>query len=211
MADSEIMRQIQKLLIFIGIGIIIGAIVIFAKARSVNAESVDYCIDNMTLNHTIDLFINGNETVIWIPKNCSNGCVNNACSGTNISGDMTSVWMIYGIGAVMLILAVVLGLPFGKTDSEINKSFNTTMVIKYMFFFIGLFLIYLSLGMLRRIGITYGGESNITNSVDTVTMIMIWTMILFLFMFMLELTISFLKMMKRRTEIRDKKKRGEEE
>jgi len=102
--------------------------------------------------------------------------------------------MVYGIGTVLLVLGTMMGMPFGKFEGKEKISgFDTTLVVKYMFFFVGFFFLYLSLGMTVRLSSVYSGESNITGAVNTATMVVMITMMLFLFIFVVELLFTVLK------------------
>lgn len=129
---------------------------------------------------------------------CIYNCTNNDCAGSSVSSDMSSVWLVYGTGVILLVLGTILGLPFGRISGEntdVKKGFNTTMVVKYIFFFVGLFLVYLSLGMARRVGMVYGGETAVSSATDTAIIVMMITIILFLFVFVVEFIFSILKSM----------------
>jgi len=92
-------------------------------------------------------------------------------------------------------LGTALGIPYGKFSEkeEIMSGFDTTIVVRYMFFFIGFFLIYLSLGMSRRIDSMYGGGANITKATGTSTMVVMITMVLFLIILVVETLFTILK------------------
>lgn len=170
------------------------------------------CLDNETLQINTTYYIETSDGLseIEVSKNeyCAFGCTNGECEGSSVEGDMAQIWLTFGAGTVMLVLGVVLGLPFGKFAGEekgIKKPFNTTMVVKYIFFFLGFFLVYLSFGMVRRLGSVYGGESNITDAVDTATMTMMITMIVFLIVFVVEFIFYVIK---RQMEMVKEKKWG---
>jgi hypothetical protein len=183
-------------------------LLLFISGANAVGTNGQYCIDNQTLNHTYSIISNGVETAGWFPQNCT--CVNNACAGSDSSSDTSQIWMVYGTGVVLLVLAIVLGMPIGHQYEEYKKQFNTTIVVKYLFFFIGLFLVYLSMGMMKRLGMTYGGDQNITNSTTTTTMVMMWTIIIFLFIFMLEFIASIITWINERALKKDRESRGEE-
>ena len=163
-----------------------------------------YITNSSGLTQQIDL-----TKEIYCPYNCTN----NECAGSNMDSDMNSVWMVYGTGVVLLVLGTILGLPFGRMSGENNdtkKGFNTTIVVKYMFFFIGLFLVYLSLGMARRSGSIYGSDAGISSANDTAVMVMMITIILFLFIFVTEFIFGLLKSMMESAKLKKEKQWSEE-
>jgi heme/copper-type cytochrome/quinol oxidase subunit 2 len=111
---------------------------------------------------------------------------------------------------ILLVLGTVLGMPTARImeQDKTKLGFDTTIVIKYIFFFIGLYFVYLSLGMSRRMSTTYGSESTITGATDTAAMVMTITLGLFIFIFVLEFLFTTLKMFK---EAAEQKKWGQRE
>lgn len=191
----------MKILMFI-LGAVMGGLIAATIANAAN-----YCIDSDTMvsNETIQ------GTLVTTMQDCPYGCVNNECSGTNISADTTSIYLTAGAGVVMLVLGVVLGLPIGRQEKEMSKGFNTTIVVKYIFFFLGMFLMYMSMGMTRRLGTVYGSDANITDATDTVTMVMLWISILFLFIFVIEFIAGVIKKVSEIRVEKEKKKYTREE
>jgi len=102
---------------------------------------------------------------------------------------------MYGVGVSLLTLGTVLGIPYGKLvgREDIRPGVDTTVVVKYSFFFVGFYLMYLSLAMSRRIGALYGGGTNIVGASSTGTMVIMLTMVLFLFVFVIEFIFTVLK------------------
>lgn len=156
------------------------------------------CINDYTLQINSTHWVGSTEINITSIRNCPYNCTNNECAGSSVEADMSSVWLIYGTGCVLLILGTILGIPFGRiagTNKDTEKTFNTSMVVKYIFFFVGLFLVYLSLGMARRVGQVYGADTSISNASDTAVMVMMITIILFLLVFIVEFVFSIIKRM----------------
>ena len=173
------------------------------------------CIDDRTLEINTSIYVYKNSTTptnITVQKqiNCTYACTNGKCEGEIVAGDINAMWLIYATGTVLLILGTILGIPYGKFtgQEEIYKGFDTTLVVKYMFFFVGFFLIYLSLGMCRRMEYVSGGEGNVIGATDTATMVIMITMMLFLFIFVIELLFTVLKWWMHKKDV---EKRGEEE
>ena len=175
------------------------------------ALSTQKCLDANSLNVTTVINSGGSDVVISETKNCTYGCSNGQCGGTNISGDTSSVWLIYGTGTVLLVLGVLLGIPIGNQQKEIKKSFNFSVVFKYIFFFVGLFLVYLSMGMMRRMNTLYGSDANMTSGMEGSINVIVWTMGIFIFIFVVEFIYNLIKYV---SEIRideKKKKWGNDE
>lgn len=159
---------------------------------------IQNCTDLNTLNKSYYFVIDGVKTEGWELIHCPYNCTNSDCAGTSVNSDMNSVWLVYGTGVVLLVLGTILGIPFGRIAGEnrdVKKGFNTTMVVKYIFFFVGLFLVYLSLGMARRTGMVYGSDMGVSSGNDTAVMVMMITIILFLFVFVVEFIFGLLKSM----------------
>jgi hypothetical protein len=162
------------------------------------ATPINNCTDYQTLNKSYYFSEDGTVTEGWYLIHCNYNCTNSDCAGSNVSTDMSSVWLVYGTGVVLLVLGTILGIPFGRISGEnkdVKKGFNTTMVVKYIFFFVGLFLVYLSLGMAKRVGTVYGSEGKISDATDTAVMVMMITIILFLIVFVIEFIFGVLKSM----------------
>lgn len=179
------------------------------------------CLSDKILQVNTTYYINrtGNVTPIEISKEiyCPYDCTNGTCEGTSPESSTSSVWIVYGIGTVMLILGTAIALfgRFMKLGGEVggektglSKYIDTTMIVKYMFFFIGLFLLYLSLGMARRTASVFGSETNIISGVDTATMVVMLTIGFFLIVFLVEFLFSILNMYREWTI---RKKWGERE
>jgi hypothetical protein len=190
----------------IGLIILILLMVLPKIASAVNTT----CIDDNTLQvNTSYTGTGASDFTINISNEiyCPFGCSNNQCEGSSIQSSMGSIWMVYGTGTIMLVLAVILGLPFGKfaekDDKEMKKPFNTTIVVKYLFFFIGLFLEVLALGMMKRASDVYGSETNITGGLNTAMMVIIITLGLFVFIFVLEFLFGIIKNMMETKKLED--------
>jgi len=158
------------------------------------------CLNNthLQISWDFDLTVAGSTTNYTYTQthNCTYGCNNDRCEGTASDADLSMAWFVFAVGGVLLVLGTVLGLPFGRfAEKKTDRPFDTTMVIKYIFFFVGLFLMYSSLSMIRRAGILYGAESDVVDAVDVATMVIMITIILFLFIFVIEFIFGFLKQM----------------
>lgn len=127
--------------------------------------------------------------------NCTAGCNDNRCEATNIEADTSLMWIVYLTGVVLLSIATFLGIPFGKLvgKEDVVEGWDTRLVPRVLFFFIGLYLVYLSLGMSRRIGTMYGAESDVAAAGGVAALVMSTTIILFLFVFVLDFWFGFLK------------------
>ena len=160
--------------------------------------SSNYCYDENTSATNFILSGSLNNTFNYY-TNCPFGCNNDTglCNGTNDSSSNNAMWITYATGSIFLILGTILGIPYGKLTGEekIKTGFDTTIIIKYMFFFVGLFLMYLSLSMASRNVNIYGGESNILGGINTSVLVIMVTMVLFLFIFIIEILFYFLKNM----------------
>lgn len=171
-------------------------------ASPVYAAVTQACVDNATLRINQTYYVNndGTQTEIWIANDepCPFGCSDGKCDGSNIESESMGVWLTYGTGAILLILGTAMGLLARKqTDpNDESRGFDLTMVARYMFFFIGLFLLYMSYGMANRLGIVYGMESNVTSSLNTTGIVILITILLFLFMFSLEVLVLALRYFK---------------
>lgn len=191
------------------------SLTLFASVAGALSLSKAICIDNRTLEINTSIYVYKNSTTptnITVQKqvNCTYACTNGKCEGEITAGDTNALWLTYATGTVLLILGTVMGIPYGKFtgQEEIRKGFDTTLVVKYMFFFIGFFLVYLSLGMVRRMEFVSGGESNILSATDTAVMVIMITMMLFLFIFVIELLFTILKWWTHKKEV---EKYGESE
>ena len=176
------------------------------------------CLDNTTLqvNTTYYIDTSSGESEVGVSKNiyCPFGCSNGECEGSSVEGDMSQMWLTYATGTILLILGTIIKLPsLGnvQSKSDVIRPNNMMMVVKYIFFFIGFFLVYLSFGMARRIGSVYGGEGNVTDATDTATMVIMITMILFLILFVVEFIFNIIKWIKERSMKNEKSKFETEE
>ena len=139
--------------------------------------------------------------------NCSNS--SGRCAGTDREADSTMMWLTYASGVVLLILGTALGIPYGKLmQREEIKGFDTMMVVRYMFFFVGFYLVYLSLGMSSGLARLYGGGTDIIGAMDTSAMIITFTLVLFLFMFVIEFVGYVIKMLQRRAAVAKERRYG---
>lgn len=203
LSTYKILIPLSILLLFSPIALAVNKSCISDNILQVN--NTYYVTNSSGLTQQIDL-----TKEIYCPYNCTN----NDCAGSNISSDMNSVWLVYGTGVVLLVLGTILGLPFGRISGEntdTKKGFNTTMVVKYIFFFVGLFLVYLSLGMARRTGMVYGSEAGISSGNDTAVMVMMITILLFLFVFVIEFIFGLLKSMMESRKLKKENKWKERE
>ena len=173
------------------------------------------CINDYTLQINSTHWVGSTEINITSIRNCPLNCTNNECAGSSVEADMSAVWITYATGVVLLVLGTILGIPFGRMTGEnkdVRKGFNTTMVVKYIFFFVGLFLVYLSLGMARRTGMVYGADSGVSSGSDTSIMVIMITIMLFLLVFIVEFIFGLLKRMMETAKVKkDNKWRGRED
>jgi len=134
--------------------------------------------------------------------NCTHGCLNDVCAATSPDTDMTSMWVICIIGIVLLVLGTVQGIPYGKLvgKEDIKGRFDTTMMVRYVFFFVGFYLMYLSLGMATGIESTYGGSPNAIGGTNAATMAITIVSVLFLFIFVIEVFFVALQFLGTSTE-----------
>jgi len=126
---------------------------------------------------------------------CTNNCTDNKCNAMEPRVDINAMWVTFGAGLSFLLIGMALGMPFGKFvgKEEITAGWDTTIMVRYIFFFIGFYLVYLSFGMSRRVSAIYGGDANITDAASTATMVMRITMTLFLIVMMVETVFYILK------------------
>jgi len=166
-----------------------------AQAVMVNETCLNDTHLYVTFEYTLD--VNGAETTYIYNQThqCTNNCTNNKCVGTAYAVDMTSVWLVYGVGVSLLVLGTALGVPFGKLvgKEDISPGWDTTTMVRYVFFFVGFLLVYLSLSMASRISSIYGGDANVIGAANTAVMVMQITLVLFLFVFFIELIFFVLK------------------
>lgn len=160
-----------------------------AQAVMVNETCLNDTHLYVTFEYALD--IGGSSTVYKYDQthHCTNNCTNNKCVGTTYAVDMTSVWLVYGVGVSLLIMGTALGVPFGKLvgKEDISTGWDTTTVVRYVFFFVGFLFVYLSLSMTSRISSIYGGDANIVRAANTAVMVMRTTLLLFFFVFFVEL------------------------
>ena len=175
-------------------GIILFGLIFLLVPSLVSAQSISgiSCYDNITVLKNFTLSGTSNQSIYYY-QTCQFGCDNTTgdCSGIDSSSSINAMWITYATGALFLVLGTVLGIPYGNK----TKGFDTTIVVKYSFFFIGLFLMYLSLSMSYRNTQIYGGESNILGGVNTSIMVIMITLLLFLFIFFVELFFGTIKTM----------------
>lgn len=134
---------------------------------------------------------------------CETNCSSGECTGTYEEGDRMSMWMVYGVGMVLLIIGTFMGKLFNRVfsgESSPLKLLSIENGIKFVFFFAGLFLINLAMGMGRGIVTEYGGSTTVMQGMFTVNAIISWTMYIFLFVFLLELFFSVMASIKLRQE-----------
>lgn len=172
---------------------------VLVKETCLNTTHVE-----LEYNYTLTTAGSSVDYVYTQVHHCTNNCTNNKCEATDIRANITPVWFVYGLGTLLLSLGTLLGIPFGKfagkeeefeTRKEFKGGFDTRMVVRYMFFFVGFYLLYLSGSMARRISYAYGGRGDVTSATGTATLVMMITMVLFLFVFVIESLFSILKWM----------------
>jgi hypothetical protein len=176
--------------------------------------SSNTCYNNVTSFTNMTIGGSSSNTFSYY-TNCPSGC-NNAtgtCNGTNGSASINGMWLTFAIGSLFLVLGTVLGIPYGKMTGEeeirgAKGGFDTTIVIKYIFFFVGLFFIYLSLSMAYNNVNLYGGEQNTLGGINTTLLVMIIVTVLFLFVFVIEILFWALK---KSFTLKEEKKWGEQE
>jgi len=138
---------------------------------------------------------------------CQFNCTVGSCAGIDREADTLQMWIVFGLGAFLLTLGTALGIPYGYlANKEKIEGFDTKMAVRYLFFFVGFYLMYLSLGIARRIGYTYGGVADITGAMETTISVMTWVLLIFAFLFVIEFIITALGMWKVKKE---KEKWGE--
>jgi hypothetical protein len=147
------------------------------------------CEDNTTLGITYNFTFAGSFYNYFMNKTCQFGCnnVTGDCYGTNGTSSTNAMWITFAAGTIFLSFGVILGIPYGKLSGEEKlRGFDTTIVVKYLFFFVGLFLMYLAMSMSYNNVNLYGGENNILGGVNTTIMVMMITLLLFIVVFVLE-------------------------
>lgn len=181
------------------IALIVALMVVPVAAQAILVNET--CLDNVSIrihyNYTecvADACTSQNFTQI---QECSNNCTNDRCIGIDKEGDVAGMWITYATGSLFLILGTALGIPYGKFVKKEDMTFDwdTTMVIRYVFFFIGFYLMYLSLGMATRISSFYSGDTNIVGALSTSTTVITLTMLVFLFIFVLETLFFIIRIM----------------
>jgi sterol desaturase/sphingolipid hydroxylase (fatty acid hydroxylase superfamily) len=147
-----------------------------------------------------------------VTVSCPFGCRpdTGGCFGTDASGSINAMWITFAVGSLFLVLGTMLGIPYGKLTGEedMKPGFDTTIVIKYIFFFVGLFLMYLSLGMAYNNVNIYGGESHTLGGVNTTVLVIMITLILFVVVLFIE---TLFYILKRSFTLKEKEKWGERE
>jgi hypothetical protein len=175
----------------------------------VESANADTCLAGYTMSEK-DVQVNG--VLVNVTVSCPFGCRpdTGGCFGTDATGSINAMWIIYATGSLFLVLATILGIPYGKMTGgeEIKSGFDTTIVIKYIFFFVGIYLMYLSLSMSYRNVNIYGGESGILGGTNTAVMVIMITLILFIFVFVIE---TLFWILKRSLTIKEEEKWGERE
>jgi len=173
--------------------LVVVAVLLIYSAVPVEAILVnETCLNSSHLYVSFEyiLDVDGTSTTYKFNQTheCTNNCTDNRCDAMDASVDMSSMWVTFGAGLMFLVLGTALGVPFGKMvgKEDIRSGWDTTMMGRYIFFFIGFYLVYLSFGMSRRVSAIYGGDENITSAASTATMVMRITMSLFLIMMFVE-------------------------
>lgn len=185
-------------------GFAIPAVVIMTLLLSASIISASICLDSSTLMENFST--NGSQ--VNLTFTCPHGCVNDRCSGTDAQVDLQTMWMIWAVGTVMLIISIVLGLPTGQITQG-TGFLDMKAVVRYLFFFIGFMFVYFAFGTAAGIISTYGGSTGATAAADTATMVCLWTLVIFLFIFMVEMTFSAMEWLKtQKLEKKEKKWRG---
>lgn len=187
------------------LGYIVAFLIILTPACAVTVRESCYNDTHKLETFEYVLTEDGTDTVFNYTQlhlclyNCSNS--SGTCYGSDKEGDTMQMWMVFGLGAFLLTLGTVLGIPYGYLAGKgrIDK-FDTRMVVRYLFFFVGFYLTYLSLGIARRIGANYGGVYEITGATEATINVMTWVLMLFAFMFVLEFMFTTFGMWKVRKE-----------
>jgi len=157
------------------------------------------CLNQSHLLVTFEYSLDVDDTVTVYKYSqiheCTNNCTDNKCDAMDASVDMNAMWITFGAGLLFLVLGAAMGIPFGKIvgKEEITAGWDTTIMVRYIFFFIGFYLVYLSFGMARRVSAIYGGDENITGAASTATMVMRLTMTLFLLVMFVETLFYIIK------------------
>jgi len=177
------------------------------------------CIDTMNMSRYYSYTSATNDSSVKVYSfnqtyNCSHGCVNDKCAGTEASTDISLMWMVLTSGFVLLSVSIFLGIPSGGVNpSETSGDrfvgvFNVRALARYLFFFVGFMFVYLAMGMARGASSVYGAAPGTSSSVDTVIMVCTWTLIIFFFAFMIEMTFSVIEWLGRMGKIKKDDKWG---
>ncbi|MBK5093183.1 MAG: hypothetical protein JJE48_06680 [Actinobacteria bacterium] len=140
---------------------------------------------------------------------CANNCTSNRCEGTDVSADMMQAYMVGGLGIFLLLLGVWLGMPYGKVagTEQIKPMWDVQIVIRYMFFFLGLYFVYMSMAMVRRVGDVYGAHSDVVDATGVAVLVLSIVLYLFLIVFITDVLFYILKVIGDR---KDEKYKGYE-
>jgi len=164
---------------------------VFVKESCLNATHLE-------LTYEYQLITDGASSLLNYTQihHCTNNCTLDKCLGMFDEGDITSVWVIAAIGGILLILGTWLGIPRADIPETTRTGLISSRdVAKYLFFFAGFYLMFLSLGTASRMGSMYGSDANVTRAMNTAVMVINWILYMFLFIFVLEFAASILKWM----------------
>ena len=127
---------------------------------------------------------------------CERNCTNGQCESTYSEGDVSMMWMVYGTGVTLLILGTFMGNLFQRLfrgHEQLVEGFSTQSIVKFIFFFAGLYLINMGMGMASGISSEYGGSTLVSGGMISVINVMSWSLFIFLFVFIVEFLYSLLK------------------
>jgi len=112
---------------------------------------------------------------------CTHNCTNNRCAATDINADWKAVLVSSAMSTVLLGLSIVFGM--GTYDVENERKFGSRPFFKYMSFFLGLFIMISSAGMVINTAKTYGASPATIISLQNVSLALIMIDTVFVFLF----------------------------
>lgn len=125
---------------------------------------------------------------------CSFNCTSGKCAGTNHAVDSTSAVIVFVGGFVFMIMGMLFfGTPLGLMAGNAPVSWDTRLVARYLFFFVGLYLVFLGSSMFNRVNMTYGATAGITGAENAATIMLSIMIIAMLFFTVVDLMLAIVK------------------